>query len=117
MLTVTCPRCKETWEVPSSLAGQEKSCPACSCSFGGPRTEVDRLAEAVIDESRCAEERAVPAAPVPRVRHGMKRCNCGREIDANCTKCPRCGKVSFSPWLLLFLFLFFALGGGAFLGC
>ena len=46
-----------------------------------------------------------------------KRCTCGKMIDANCTKCPNCGKVTISPLFLIFLFVFLAFGGWGLIGC
>lgn len=62
MISVACPKCRETWEVPDSQRGNLENCPAC-----GQRAKVPVMAPPIASAAQpLPQPPRVPQAPVVR---------------------------------------------------
>ena len=98
-MKVKCPRCKEEYEVPSSLAGGQETCPTCGYAVPIPPEQPSEQGEADRAEITSAFERRKSVNQPTNVSHaGRKQCHeCKEWIAKDAQKCPHCRTTQITP--------------------
>lgn len=92
MVKLQCPRCKETLEVPDSLAGQKETCPTCGYRVPiPPKSPLDLLVRDAEASDTPNRQHSPPPPKLSKQPANKKQCTACKEwIAKDATKCPYC---------------------------